>query len=85
MNDTAPQIVSKMEEMIRQKTPSERLSMGCSMFDLSKELVRSSILKEDPRISAAYLRRQLFLRFYGDDFSSAQQQKIIGYLTKKGL
>lgn len=83
MNDTTPQIAAKMEEMFRQKSPSERLLMGCSMFDLSKELVKSSVLGENPTASYTDLRKELFLKFYGTDFNSVQQQKILKHLSNQ--
>jgi len=83
MTDTAPEVVGRMEEMFRQKTPAERLSMGCSMFDLSRELVRSSILRVNPDISPVLLRKELFLRFYSDDLDSSQQKKIIQHWMTK--
>ncbi|MBI3313238.1 MAG: hypothetical protein HYZ83_03305 [Candidatus Omnitrophica bacterium] len=81
MNDTTPKIAEKMEEMFQQKTPGERLAMGCSMFDLAKELVKSSILQNDPDISPSLMRQELFLRFYGNDFNPAARQKIVHHLT----
>lgn len=81
MKDTSPQIVAKMEEMLRRKSPSERLAMGCSMFDLSKQLIKRSVLRDRPNISDADLRKEVFLKFYGSDFNSVQQQKILIYLS----
>ena len=83
MDDTTPQFTEKMIEMIRRKKPEERLAMGCSMFDFSKELVISSILKETPDISQGDLRKEIFLRFYGNDFEIEDQNKIIQHFFKK--
>ena len=83
MNDTTPSIAEKMEEMLRGKSPSERLSMGCSMFDLSKQLVESSVLRENPAVSYTDLRKELFLRFYGSDFNLVQQRKILSHLNNQ--
>jgi len=80
MNDTSPQIEEKMREMIRAKTPEERLKMGCSMYDFSKQLVIHSILEREPSLSPAALRRELFLKFYGNDFDPEERQKILHYL-----
>ena len=82
MNDTPSRIATKMQEMIGRKSSAERLRFGCSMFDLSRQLVKDSILGNDPKISSADLRRQLFLRFYGKDFDLSQQRKIIQYLSE---
>jgi len=85
MKDTSPQIAAEMERLLKRKTPSERLLMGCSMFDFSKDLVKSGIMRENPSISSGELRRQLFLRFYESDFSSCQRKKIIRHLTRDDL
>jgi len=81
MKDTSPQIEEKMREMIRRKSPEERFKMGCSMYDFSKQLVTSAIRQSHPGISAAGLRRELFLRFYANDFDSVHQQKILDHIS----
>lgn len=81
MNDTSPKIEEKMRELIQKKTPEERLKMGCSMYDFSRRLVIHSILENRPGLSAEELRRELFLRFYGNDFSPQKLQEILEYLS----
>ncbi len=81
MNDTPLKITEKMEAMIHLKTPAERLEMGCSMFDFSKQLVIHSILKENPGLSGTDLRKELFRVFYNDDFDAGSRKKITEYLS----
>jgi len=81
MNDTTPQMTLKMREMILQKSPQERLALGCSMYDFSKQLVKNALLRQNADLSPAHLRRELFLKFYGNDFSLEEQQKIMRTLT----
>ena len=83
MNDTSPEMEEKMREMIRAKTPEERLRMGCSMYDFSKSLVLHAILENSPGLSPGGIRRELFLRFYGDDFTSTQREKILACLADR--
>ena len=80
MDDTPPEIQEKVRELIRAKTPEERLKMGCSMYDFSKSLIIRSILEKSPGLSPAALKRELFLRFYGNDFDPERRQKIMIYL-----
>lgn len=80
MNDTSPQMAEKMRELIRGKTPEERLKMGCSMYDFSKRLVIHAILENRSHLSPANLRQELFLKFYGNDFDAVKRQKILAYL-----
>ena len=77
MNDTPPKIEEKMRELIRKKTPEERLRMGCSMYDFSKRLVSRAILEGRPHLTSVELRRELFLRFYGNNFDSVARKKIL--------
>ena len=80
MNDTTPEIAERVREMFRQKTPIERLEMGLSMYDTSKFLVTRYILENNPNISEVDLRKELFLAFYRNDYSLAEQQKIFAHL-----
>lgn len=77
MNDTSPQIAAKMREMFQKKTPAQRMIMGCSMYDFSKQLVINAILKERPDISLPDLRREVFLRFYGNVINPAARGLLV--------
>ena len=77
--------MEKICEMIRAKTPVERLKMGCSMYQTSKSLVISAILEDDPNISQAHLRRELFLKFYSNDFDAITRDKIVKHLENHAL
>lgn len=81
MNDTPPEIEEKVREVILKKTPAERLKMGFAMFNLSKRLVANSLLQSNPNLSPAELKRELFLRFYGNDFNPKQRQEILERLA----
>ncbi len=80
MLDTHPDIAIRYREMMMRKSGEQRLRMGCSMFDTAKEIVRSSILADQPNISDAEMKREIFLRFYGHEFSPADRKKVIAAL-----
>ncbi len=82
MRDTSPEMEEKMYELIRKKTPEERIKMGFSMLAASKLLVTQAILRDNPHISPAGLRKEIFLKFYGNDFSPEEREKILRYLEK---
>ena len=82
MKDTSPEVNARMIEMIQKKTPVERLAMGCSTYDFSKQIVISGLLKENPKLSGAELKKELFLKFYGNNVEGNQKRKIIAYLTR---
>jgi hypothetical protein len=62
------------------KSPEERLIMGCSMFDAAKEIARSSIMEENPKISPREIKEKIFLRFYGREFDEDRKKKILDAL-----
>ncbi len=61
----------------------ERLMMGFSMYEAARQLVKASILERNPTISPWELKKEVFLRFYGNDFSSPLLQKILSHLEKE--
>lgn len=75
--DTSPEVEARFTRMLMARSDQERLRMASSMFDLARRLVIASIREQSPGISEVELRQQLFLRFYGDEFSPEQRQKIL--------
>ncbi|WP_420421967.1 hypothetical protein [Simkania sp.] len=77
----------KFHELLASKSPEERLLMACSMGDSTRYLVIRSIREKNPNISKADLMKELFLIYYGKDFSSTEKEKILksleDYLTKE--
>ena len=51
--------------------------MGFSLFDFARQQVIASIKRDHPDCDVGELRRRLFLRFYGEDFSPEEQEKIL--------
>ena len=80
MNDTHKKIQNIYIRMMKEKSNAERLIMGCSMFKTAKTIVHSSIPEKKPDIAENELRVEIFLRFYGLDFSETEKQKIIHHL-----
>ncbi len=80
MNDTHPEIAIRFQNLMMLKSGEQRLLMGCSMYDAAKEIVRSSIYNEYPQISAGQMKKEIFIRFYGQDFSQPVLEKILSVL-----
>jgi len=80
MDDISPEMAQKVCEMIQEKTPYERVVMGCSMNETSRYLVTQGILHDNPNISTSELRQELFLKFYNNDFSNSEIDKIQKHL-----
>jgi len=82
MDDTHPHIAKKYHELMLQKSGGERLQMGCSLFDTAKTLVLSSIRARNPNITPSEERKEIFLRFYRNDFTLERLEKIIHWLNQ---
>ena len=77
MNDTIPEIQDKIDDIYKNKTGEEKLLIALSMFETARELVISSVPKN---LSERELRKVLFLRFYENDFSREEKEKILSNL-----
>ena len=85
MKDTSKNIEIKYREMLMSLTPEERLKMASRMFDTARKLVIAGILKKNKHLSPSQLRIQIFLRFYGKDFSDKEKTKIIDKIAKHSI
>ncbi|MFZ2146660.1 MAG: hypothetical protein WAV28_05510 [Sedimentisphaerales bacterium] len=81
MNDTHPEIAVRFRELMMCKSGEERLLMGCSMYDTARKIACSAIYNSRPDITDAEMRREIFLRFYGQDFSQADRGKFLSGLA----
>ncbi|HHT9111224.1 MAG TPA: hypothetical protein ACFYDZ_08730 [Candidatus Brocadiaceae bacterium] len=80
MNDTDPIMETRFLEMMMKKSGQERLKMGFSMFDMARRQVIASIKAKNPNADIKEIRREIFLRFYGQDFSPEEREKILRHL-----
>jgi len=74
MKDTSEKVERIYNEMMMKKTPEERVKMCFSMLNTARRIVLSTINNKKN------WRKEMFLRFYGDEFSSTQKEKIINAL-----
>jgi hypothetical protein len=77
MDDTLAKVEQRYREMLLSKSPAERLKMASRMYDSARKLVIAGILKERGHLDTPRLRAQLFLRMYGNDFSTTEKERII--------
>ena len=77
MNDTHPDVAIRFRELMMRKSGEQRLLMGCSMYDTAKQIVRSAIYNSRPGITEAEMKKEIFLRFYGPEFSQAEREKLL--------
>ena len=77
MKDTSPEIEALFYQMIMKKSGQERMMMGFSMFDMARMQVEAGIRANKPNANRQEIRREIFLRFYGQEFSPEEQDKIL--------
>ena len=76
MNDTHSEVAAQFRDLMKAKSNEERLLMGCSMYDTAKQIVQSAVYNEHPAITPEEMKKEIFLRFYGLEFSRADKEKI---------
>jgi hypothetical protein len=77
MRDTSPEIEKRFLEMVMGRSGQERLKMGFSMFNLARKQVLASIRTNKPTAGEEEIRKELFSRFYREDFSPEDREKIL--------
>jgi len=83
MFDTHPDVAIRFRDLMMSKTGQERLLMGCSMYDTAKQIVRSAIYNSRPGITDVEMKKEIFLRFYGKEFSRADREKFLSALMSE--
>lgn len=77
MNDTHPEVAAQFRDLMKARSNEQRLLMGCSMFDTAKQIVQSAIYSQHPGITPEEMRKEIFLRFYGLEFSPTETERIL--------
>lgn len=77
MKDTSPEIEKQFIAMMMERNGQERLKMGFSMFNFARKQVLASIRRNKPSVDAGEIRKELFSRFYGEEFSPEDQERIL--------
>lgn len=83
MNDTLPEVAARFRDLMRAKSNEQRLLMGCSMYDTAKQIAQSAIYNQRPTITPEEMRKEIFLRFYGQEFSQTDRDKILSMLASR--
>ena len=79
MNDTPEAVQNFYRTLLMRRSGSERVEMGCAMFDTARALARANL--QMPSHSDAELRVRLFVRTYGSDFDPDTAQRIVLWLS----
>jgi len=79
MNDTPEAVQNFYRTLFMRRSGSERLQMGCAMFDTARTFVRASL--RGCTSNDAALRVHLFVRTYGGDFDAETVERISVWLS----
>jgi hypothetical protein len=79
MNDTPEAVQHFYRTLLMRRSGSERLQMGCAMFDTARAFARASLRVLSH--SDETLRVRLFIRTYGGDFDPETAERIAEWLS----
>ena len=79
MNDTPEAVQHFYRTLLMGRSGSERLRMGCAMFDTARAFARASLRVLSYSDDA--LRARLFMRTYDGDFDPDTAARIIEWLS----
>lgn len=77
MKDTSENMELYQRNLVYAKTVQERFYMGIEMYEMARQMAIDSIKRSNPLISKKELKKELFRRFYQNDFSEEEMQKIL--------
>jgi hypothetical protein len=80
MNDTPEAVQNLYRTLLMRRSGSERLHMGCAMFDTARALARVHLWTSSH--TDAELKVRLFVRTYGGDFDADTTARIAAWLYK---
>jgi hypothetical protein len=67
-------------QLLMQRSGTERLKMGCSMFDTARALMRAGLGDETGLDRSPTMRVRLFERTYGREFNPVAAARIVAHL-----
>ncbi len=80
MTDTPHEVAELYRDLLMRRSGSERLEMGCRMFDTARTFMRASLGDPSGTDSSREMMAQLFLRTYGADFDPLTRDRIAAWL-----
>ena len=67
MNDTSPAARRRYDELLRQRTPAQRLAIAMSLSRAVRELAVAGIRSARPNASPREVQAELAVRMYGQE------------------
>jgi len=79
MGDASANIESIYDQKLNSLSGIERITLASNSFEAVKDIIIASFPKNDFETN---IKKQLFLRLYGNDFNNEQIQNILSHLVK---
>lgn len=76
MRDTPDDVARIYHDLLMSRSPAERVRMACSMHDTAKAIIRAGI-PDDAWQTEAELKIETIRRFYREDFSAEEMERIV--------
>lgn len=80
MNDTLKEAQEFQNKLLDEFSGEEKVLMAAGMFDAAKQIIISSL---PDNLSKKEILKEIFLRFYEDDFSKSEINNIMKAIDKK--
>jgi hypothetical protein len=82
MSDTSPEMKARYRAMVQARPPgAARFKIASDMFDITRSLLIAGIRAARPEITEGEPRQELFLRYYGSEFSPEQRERILAAIA----
>ena len=82
MEDTSIFVESLFLEIMMKGSGQERLKMGFPMFDMARRQVIESIKEGNPNAGMNDIKKEIFLRFYAQEFSPEDRERTPSCIIK---
>ena len=81
MKDTPAEVQKMYHDLLMSRTPAERVQMVCSMHETARAIIRAGI-PDDAWETEKDLRLEVFRRFYREDFTPEEMDRIVEGLRR---
>jgi hypothetical protein len=73
---------ARYRAMVQTRPPGgARFKIASDVFDITRNLLIARIRADRPNISKGELRQELFLHYYGNDFSTEERGRILAAIA----
>jgi Rv0078B-related antitoxin len=82
IHTNTPDHIRKIQnQILRERSPEERGQMAIEMFEMGRLAVKNRLRQQNPTLSEAELKGEIFKCFYRDKFDAVKMAKIVAHLV----